>query len=149
MELVVRDATPDDLNAMVDLLGLLFSQEADFQPDPDRQRQALSKILAARELGSVLVAQAQGKVVGMVSLLYTISTAEGGAAAWLEDMVVHPDFRGHGIGSLLLDAAAKTCRTKGVRRVTLLTDRSNAPAQRFYQRHGFVASAMTPYRRYY
>jgi ribosomal protein S18 acetylase RimI-like enzyme len=31
-------------------------------------------------------------------------------------------------------------------RLTLLTDADNAPAQRFYQRHGFAPSAMIPLR---
>lgn len=147
MQLTVRAACLDDLDAMVGLLQLLFAQEADFEPNPERQRVALRAILAAPELGTLLVAEVQTEVIGMVNLLYTISTAEGGVAAWMEDMVVHPRFRGVKIGSRLLDAAVEICRSKAIQRLTLLTDQSNESAQRFYRRHGFATSEMVPFRR--
>jgi len=146
MELTVRAARLEDLEAMVELLGRLFGQEAEFHANPERQRAALRSILALPDHGSLLVAQWLPEIVGMVSLHYTISTAEGGTAAWLEDMVVDPRFRGRGVGSRLVEAAFATCRTKGVRRVTLLTDKVNASAQRFYRRHGFAESPMLPMR---
>ena len=86
------------------------------------------------------------EVVGMVSLLFTISTAEGGPACWLEDMVVGPDRRGDGLGSRLLQHAIHYARIHGFSRITLLTDKVNAGAIRFYERHGFVESAMTALR---
>lgn len=144
----VRAACPNDLDTMVDLLGLLFAQEADFEPNREHQRRALSSILSSPELGSLLVALVQGEVVGMVSLLYTISTAEGGTAAWLEDMVVLPEFRNSGAGSRLLEEAQRICHEKGIRRITLLTDKNNHSAKRFYTRHGFCESAMVPFRRH-
>lgn len=147
MQLTVRAACLDDLDAMVGLLQLLFTQEADFEPHPERQRVALRAILAAPEFGTLLVAQVEAEVVGMVSLLYTVSTAEGGVAAWLEDMVVQPRWRGAQIGSRLLDAAVEICRSKAIHRLTLLTDTCNESAQRFYRRHGFAASEMVPFRR--
>jgi GNAT superfamily N-acetyltransferase len=78
----------------------------------------------------------------MVSLLFTISTAEGGPVCWLEDMVVRPHQRGSGVGSLLLHHAIEHARGNGYRRITLLTDRVNAGAIRFYGRHGFRPSEM-------
>jgi len=81
-----------------------------------------------------------------VNLLFTVSTAEGGPAAWLEDLVVLPDRRGRGIGGELLAAAIASARGRGCTRITLLTDETNAPAQRFYGRAGFKRSRMVPYR---
>ena len=91
----------------------------------------------------ILVAREGDHVIGMVSLLFTISTAEGGRVCWMEDMVVHPDRRGDGLGSRLLQSAVEYARTHGFSRITLLTDQLNAGAIRFYGRHGFVESEMT------
>src|SRR5437763_1908933 len=91
-------ATKKDLPALVDLLGVLFAQEADFVPDAAKQRRALEAILSDPRIGRIYVARESERVIGMVSTLYTISTAEGGKAAWLEDMVVLPECRGRGIG---------------------------------------------------
>jgi GNAT superfamily N-acetyltransferase len=82
----------------------------------------------------------------MVNLLYTVSTALGDRVALLEDMVVSPNVRGSGVGSRLLEQAIQLARLDGCKRITLLTDRANEPAQRFYQKHGFVSSVMVPLR---
>jgi GNAT superfamily N-acetyltransferase len=139
-------ATPDDVPRLCELLGHLFAQEADFRPDPDRQAAGLRLILADPTRGRILVAREAGRVVGMVSLLFTISTALGGPAVLLEDMVVDPARRGAGIGGALLRAAIDDARAGGFRRITLLTDRANAAAMRFYRRAGFEPSAMVPLR---
>lgn len=146
MPLVLRPATRDDLNAMVDLLDMLFTQEADFVPNRRRQEAALLAILSSPVFGQLVVADSGTAVVGMVSVLFVVSTAEGGLAAWLEDMVVHPSHRRSGIGQQLLDEAITICRRKGIHRITLLTDASNEPAQRLYSRKGFVQSHMVPFR---
>ncbi len=141
-----RPATMADLPELGDLLRLLFTQEADFQPDHARQESGLRLILTQPEVGIILCATAGTQLAGMVSLLYTVSTAEGGRAAWLEDMIVRPDFRDQGVGQSLLQAAITAGRAAGCTRITLLTDADNAPAMRFYGRAGFQRSNMVPLR---
>ena len=65
----------------------------------------------------------------------------------LEDMVVSSQARGAGVGSELLDQAISFARAQGCKRITLLTDRENESAQRFYDKKGFVVSGMVPMRR--
>jgi GNAT superfamily N-acetyltransferase len=142
----VREARSGDLESMVELLGYLFKQEADFSPAPAKQRRALELILAQPSLGRLFVLTRGPKVMGMVSLLFTISTAEGGKAAWLEDLVVRPEQRDHGLGTRLLRAAVDWARKEGITRITLLTDGTNARARRLYLRHGFTGSSMQPLR---
>ena len=142
----VREARSADVGAMVELLGYLFKQERDFSPAPAKQRRALEIILAQPAMGRLFVLTRASKILGMVSLLFTISTAEGGKAAWLEDLVVRPDQRDRGLGTRLLRAAVDWARKEGLARITLLTDADNARARRLYQRQGFAASAMQPLR---
>jgi GNAT superfamily N-acetyltransferase len=142
----VTSATSDDIPALQYLLGLLFSQEAEFEADPEVQKAGLQQLLDSPELAQILVLRAGGAAVGMVNLLFTVSTALGGRVAILEDMVMHPEWRGGGAGSKLLLAAIDLCKSRGCRRITLLTDGSNLGAQRFYARHGFSPSAMLPMR---
>jgi ribosomal protein S18 acetylase RimI-like enzyme len=75
-----------------------------------------------------------------------VSTAEGGKAAWLEDLVVHPDYRRQGTGQKMLAYVVAQARTEGVLRITLLTDMQNERAQALYRRAGFVGSPMRPMR---
>lgn len=142
----INTANTSDIPALCELLNILFSQEADFRPDYEAQSRGLARIIDSPEIGFILVARQDDQVVGMVNLLYTVSTALGDRVALLEDMVVSPDARGSGIGSRLLEQAIQSARSEGCKRITLLTDRTNESAQRFYQKHGFGFSSMIPLR---
>ena len=142
----IRPATGADIAPLAALLAVLFAQEADFAADAAKQERGLRLILEQPEIGQLYCAVTADVVVGMVSLLFTVSTAEGGRVAWLEDMVVHPDWRGRGIGARLLQVAISQARAAGCHRITLLTDADNVAAQEFYGRAGFARSAMVPLR---
>src|ERR1700678_2436468 len=119
----IEPANLGDVPQLAELLHLLFTQEADFQPDRTKQVRGLRLLIESPQVGVILVARSGGEIVGMVSLLFTVSTAEGGPACWLEDMVVRPDRRGGGLGSRLLQQAVDYARSHGFHRITLLTDR--------------------------
>jgi GNAT superfamily N-acetyltransferase len=143
----IEPATIEDLPELAELLVELFTHEADFRPDRERQIRGLQLILENPGRGRIFVARLNERIVGMVNVLFTISTAEGGFVALLEDFIVQHDFRGHGIGSLLLDHAIKCCREKGFLRITLLTERiTEGRQQEFFRKHGFSESHMIPMR---
>lgn len=148
MPTTIETATPEDLPALSGLLTRLFAQEAEFTPDDAAQTRGLAMILANPEVGTLFVLRdADGTAVGMVSLLYTVSTALGARVALVEDMVLAPSHRGRGEGSALLAHAIAHAEAAGCQRLTLLTDATNTTAQRFYARHGFERSTMVPMRR--
>jgi len=138
----ITQADLADIPALCDLLKELFTQEAEFSPDYQAQSRGLTRIIECPDMGSVLVARQHERVVGMVTLLYTVSTALGERVALLEDFVVTGAKRGSGIGSQLLDYAVLFAQVKGCRRITLLTDSDNLSAQRFYAKQGFKPSSM-------
>ena len=131
----------EDLERLVGLLDLLFTIEADFRPDPARQQQGLALLLDDRR-ARVLVAERAGNVVGMCTGQLVVSTAEGGPALLVEDVVVDANHRGRGVGRALLAALADWARGRGVRRLQLLADGSNGSALAFYDRLGWRATAL-------
>ena len=146
MALRFESAVAKDLPQMVELLGQLFEQEAEFTPNAAKQETALKLIFSTPSYGRLFVAKDGSKVVAMASLLYTVSTAEGGKAALFEDLVVRPDHRQQGIGAKLLEFVIAQAREQGVLRLTLLTDMQNERAQVLYRKLGFVGSPMKPMR---
>ena len=144
--IAIHLATEKDVPRLADLLGLLLAQEAEFAPDQGKQRRALRAVVSDASIGRIYVVRDGTDLVAMVSLLYTVSSAEGGKAAWLEDLVVRPDRRGRGIGRTLLKHVAAQARADGVLRVTLLTDPDNERAHALYRSVGFEFSAMCPLR---
>lgn len=130
--MLIQPASIDDLPQMVELLSELFSIEQDFCPDPARQEAAL-RLLLADTRSCVLVARnARGFAIAMVTAQLVISTAEGGLSVWIEDLVVHHDHRGQGVGKALLSAALDWAKCKGATRTQLLVDTNNDPAVSFY-----------------
>jgi N-acetylglutamate synthase-like GNAT family acetyltransferase len=142
----IEPATIEDLPQLVELLVALFSEEADFDPNKAKQEHGLRMILEQPNRGRIFVLRTDHQVIGMVNLLFTISTAEGGLVVLMEDVIVHPQHRRQGYGGLLLKHAIHFARDKHFRRITLLTDRISAQSQAFFANHGFGFSSMIPMR---
>lgn len=129
----IRAATESDLEEMSQLIERLFALEPDYLFDAAKVRHGLGLLLANTNTAALWVAELNGRLVGMCSAQIVISTAEGGLAAWLEDVVVSPDLRGQGIGRLLLDAVVAWATRRGISRLQLLADGENAAALGFYR----------------
>jgi len=143
---LIEPATEADLDELSEMLGGLFTQEGDFRPDKEKQLRGLRLIFEQPSRGRVFVLRRNGAIVGMINLLFTISTAEGGFVILLEDLVIHKQYQGKGYGSKLLQHAIDFAKQKNFLRVTLLTDRPENVAQEFFRQHGFVESSMIPMR---
>ena len=143
---VIEPATEADLDELSELLGELFSEEKDFRPNKQKQLRGLRLIFEQPNRGRVFVLRRDNAIVGMINLLFTISTAEGGFVMLLEDLVVHDEYRGHGYGSKLLQHAIDFAKEKNFLRITLLTDRPELRSQVLFRRFGFHDSSMMPMR---
>lgn len=142
LPVVIREACAEDVPALVGLLGELFQFEHEFSPDPAAQKRGVEAILKDEQVGMIHVAEYDGEVVGMVNLLWTVSTALGGPVAWLEDLVVTEKMRGKGVGTRLVQVAMQACENRGCKRITLLTDHDNLHAKQLYADAGFEISSM-------
>src|SRR5467141_1467456 len=145
-KVVIEPATEADLDELSQMLGELFAHESDFRPDKEKQLRGLRLIFEQPSRGRVFVLRRDGAIVGMINLLFTISTAEGGFVMVLEDLVVHKEYQSKGYGSKLLQHAIDFAKQKNFLRVTLLTDRPELRSQVLFRRHGFHDSSMMPMR---
>ena len=145
--MVVEEAKKSDIESLIDLLTLLFSQEVEFTPNKKSQEKALKKIIEDKNIGDIFVAVKENKVVAMVNILYTISTALGEKVAILEDMVVFKEFKNQKIGSSLIKFTLDYLKRNSFKRVTLLTDSDNFNAHNFYKKHEFIKSSMIVFRK--
>lgn len=145
--LAFRVAKIDDIDTLCELLFELFSQEVEFTPNKEVQQKALKTIISDENIGDIYVATINEKVVAMVNILYTISTALGTKVAIFEDFIVDRNYRNQGIGENLIDFVFEDLNAKNFSRITLLTDNDNLKAHKFYEKKGFIKSSMVPFRK--
>lgn len=125
-EVLVRPATEDDL-AELALLYVLARAAAvpqippSVHPPGEQRAWVLGWDLSTHE---VWVAHRNDRLLGFARFTRT----------WLDDLYVDPRHRGEGVGSTLL-ATVQALRPDGF---GLWVFVSNAPARRFYARHGLV-----------
>ncbi|MFC6151259.1 GNAT family N-acetyltransferase [Mumia xiangluensis] len=138
---VVRDATADDVRAIVamlvdDPLGATRESPDDLTPYHD----ALADI-AGDPNQRVVVAVRDGEVIGTLQLTYMRGLGRRGATrAQIEAVRVRSDLRSAGLGSAMIRWAIEESRARGCTLVQLTSDASREGAHRFYERLGFTAS---------
>lgn len=144
----IRRATRVELPRLVAMLGELFAIEEDFNFSPERQQRGLDLLLQT-DSAAVLVAVKERSVIGMVSGQIVISTAEGGSSLLVEDLFVDLDFRGRGVGRLLLEEIGGWAKGKGAERMQLLADITNRDGLAFYNHCGWNSTQLKCLRKYY
>ena len=119
----------------------LVPQLSSSNPPPSRQE--LEEIVGS-DSSVLFIARVDGRIVGSLTLaVFRIPT---GLRAWIEDVVVDADARGHGVGEALNNAALDEARCRGAVTVDLTSRPSREAANRLYQRLGFVARETNVYR---
>jgi len=144
---VVRTATSQDLPTLGRLGALLVQEHHDFDARRFLAPRVGTPADYGRFLGSqlddpdvtVLVAEDGDDVIGyaFVAIEGTDYMSLRGPAGVLHDLIVDPEHRGRGVGSLLLRAVLSHLRARGVPRVVLSTAWRNEAAQRLFERTGF------------
>jgi GNAT superfamily N-acetyltransferase len=79
-----------------------------------------------------LVAESDGKLVGLTHYLFHRSTIMLGPICYLQDLFTDPALRGKGVGKLLIEAVYERARRAGSTRVYWHTQDTNATARRLY-----------------
>lgn len=109
---------------------------------PAALQRALDLFLAHPEIGFVWLAQVQAgalfPTVGACVVCYGISTSRGSVVAKLDDVTIHADWQGRGVGNGMLAALIGHLRAQGIARIDSGCHRDNAGAWRFYERLGFA-----------
>jgi GNAT superfamily N-acetyltransferase len=140
-ELLMRDATPDDLPGIVAMLAddMLGRGREAAVVDPAYER-ALAAITADANQ-RLVVTERNGALVGCFQLSFLPGIGRGGAwRAQIESVRVAATERGRGTGAAMMRWAIAQARERGCALVQLTTDKRREDAHRFYRRLGFEAS---------
>jgi len=147
-DVVIREAGPDDLEAVTELEMGVIRFDAHFGaaiPRPATKtlvREATRKALARRQAW-VWVAERAGRLVGLVHVLppdesaWIAGMTGPGSTAYLQSMFVAPDERGGGLGTALVKRAHEELDARGISITLLHYAQMNPLSAPFWSRMGY------------
>ncbi|MDX1524535.1 MAG: GNAT family N-acetyltransferase [Anaerolineae bacterium] len=141
----IRNAQPDEMNAILDLTLAAYAEFATSMPAVNWRtlKPAIIKTLRQPGKAEVIVAELDTELVGSVLLfppesdVYESQVAETSHPE-LRLLAVKPSARGRGIGSMLMEECILRARRAGATALGLHTGDSMAVALPMYERRGFV-----------
>jgi GNAT superfamily N-acetyltransferase len=138
----VRPAGHGDVEVVAVAVRELLA-ELDGTPAPlPAMQAAVRTLIDSPWLGAVLVAEADGGLVGTLAASWQIAIHVPGSYALIQDLWVDPAWRGRDIGGGLLAALFELARSKGFERVEVGLPRESfarfATTEAFYLGNGFA-----------
>ena len=139
--LTIRSATMDDAVAVASLLA-----ELGYPQDVSVAAHSLQLALADPQQ-AVFVAELAGEVVGLAAVTRLFYFHLGQPIARLSSLVVSETLRSQQLGKRLLQAAEQWAQAQGCVQLELTSSVKRERAHAFYQRAGYVGSALRFVRR--
>jgi ribosomal protein S18 acetylase RimI-like enzyme len=139
---MIRDAFNADTEALINLLGAIEAAKTVGRSPAEvraRLERALPAAVAAKETIVLLSIGNDHSINGYCSVHIVPFLILAGPEAYLTELFIHPNARGLGIGTKLLEEAQKRAQQRGCSRLSLLNDRSIESYRRgFYAKHGWA-----------
>lgn len=138
---VIRDAEESDIGGIQKIFTACYADHYVYPQYYDAER--LKRLIFDRDVVFLVVAEKEsGRILGTGSVIVDIG-ASGDLMGEFGRLAVHPDGRGRGIASLLMDG--RIDRVKDRLHVGIVENRAVHPySQRISDHHGFVAAGFLP-----
>jgi len=131
----IRAATEADLPS---ILALYVEVEDDGRVLSIEEARSIFVRMKSYPDYTVYVAMLSGSVIGTFELLIMDNLAHmGSPSGVLEDVVVHRDWQGKGVGKQMVQFAMDRCRERGCYKLALSSNLRRETAHRFYEGLGF------------
>jgi GNAT superfamily N-acetyltransferase len=133
---IIRTATPADVPLILTFIRALATYEREPDAVTATEADLLRDGFGPNPFYFCLIAEYDGVPAGFAFYFFNYSTWVGRPGLYLEDLFVHPEFRGLGIGKALFQRVAAIAVEKGCRRLQWAVLDWNTPAIDFYRAMG-------------
>jgi GNAT superfamily N-acetyltransferase len=137
----VREAGAEDVEGVATAVASLLAELGGRTPTRAEMEAEVQALLDDPRGGSVLIAEAGGEIVGVLTASWQRAIHVPGAYATVQDLWVDEGWRSRGVGAELVEAIASQARTRGVSRLEVGLPRETfaaiASTESFYKRNGF------------
>jgi GNAT superfamily N-acetyltransferase len=134
----VRAATPADVGPITDLMRGLAEYEKLTHLFIATDELLNDALFGPHPAAECLATEVDGAVIGYALFFHNYSTFLGRKGLYLEDLYVHPDHRGKGLGKAMLTRLAALAVERGCARFEWSVLDWNQPAIDFYEVMGAV-----------
>ncbi len=132
--LIIRPSTPEDMQAVNDLIHELAVYEKAGDQHINTTQQLIEDGFGKNKVFDCIVSELNNKVVGF-ALFYTSYSTWKGKCLYLEDFLVTESMRGKGIGKQLFDKVLEIAKQRNVGRFEWQVLEWNTPAINFYKKY--------------
>ena len=137
----VREAGAGDVEGVATAVASLLAELGGRMPSRAEMEAEVQALLDDPQGGSVLLAEADDKIVGVLTASWQRAIHVPGVYATVQDLWVDEDWRSRGVGAELVEAIASQARSRGVSRLEVGLPRETfaaiASTESFYKRNGF------------
>jgi GNAT superfamily N-acetyltransferase len=144
----VRTVQEPDFDAWLQLwngYNDFYGREGSTALDPEITNTTWRRFFDPNEPVFALVAEAEGKLLGLTHFLHHRSTTRIELTTYLQDLFTAPESRGQGVGRALIKAVYSAATSSGVKRVYWQTHHTNESGRLLYDKvakhHGFLVYA--------
>jgi GNAT superfamily N-acetyltransferase len=134
---IVRPLAPSDLaqwRPLWDGYNAFYGRSGPTALAEEITRTTWARFFDGDEPVHALVAEQDGRLVGLAHYLFHRSTTLLGPTCYLQDLFTDAALRGHGVGRALIAAVTERARAGGAARVYWMTHETNTTAMRLYDR---------------
>ncbi len=132
----IRSAMPSDIRVIYALIRELAVYEKLLDVVDATEGMISDALFGQSPRAFCELAEWDGEVVGFSLWFYNFSTFRGRHGIYLEDLFVRPDFRGKGLGKVLIVSLARRCVAEDLARFEWSVLDWNAPSIAFYKALG-------------
>jgi GNAT superfamily N-acetyltransferase len=143
--ILVRPIRQDDFEAWLPLwngYNAFYGRQGEMALPPDITRTTWHRFFDPSEPVYALVAESEGKVLGLAHYILHRSTTRIELTCYLQDLFTAEGLRGRGIGRALIEGVYQAAKAAGIRRVYWQTHETNSAGRLLYDkmaRHvGFI-----------
>jgi GNAT superfamily N-acetyltransferase len=144
----VVEIAPIAVSEYEELLPLIAAYQRFYEVediDEERNREFFRRFLAPSEVGLLLGARRDGRLVGYACLYWHFSSTQAQETVLMNDLFVAPELRGGGVGRALIEASREVARERGAAELEWQTAPDNHTAQRLYDSTGASRSTWITY----
>lgn len=132
--ITIRESHPGEAGYIAYRHGILYAQEYHLDGVFNQYvMESLTKYVSNPQAGKIFMAECCGTIAGFIGVVET--SAQTAQLRWF---LIEPEFRGAGLGRVLVSTAVNYCKSKGYQHLFLWTFKGLEAARHLYEEFGFT-----------